>query len=250
MSDKEIKIIETINSFDPNDEARWTKSGKPDATVLTEALGTTVTAKERDAAWAKIQEAEAVNESSAKAKAGEDEPSSGEDVTEPESDEEGKEAAEEDSEDEPEAAEETPTEEVEEDGESSDEEETEEAEEEEVADNLDDKVASLHNLSPEEADLLNEVIKGAAHPGETALITVARLAETTEKVTPVTKQPKGDNVATLARDDLKVTDLIELKPHLEQGEVLSRVWKDKVTGVKYFEQPYAGKAGLPVHPFL
>lgn len=52
---REQAIRDAIGGLDKNDTAHWTKSGAPDATVLTEKLGWAVSAKERDAVWAGMQ---------------------------------------------------------------------------------------------------------------------------------------------------------------------------------------------------
>lgn len=49
-------LVRAIRALDPDDPAHWTKSGKPDATALTERLGRQVSAAERDEAWAEVRE--------------------------------------------------------------------------------------------------------------------------------------------------------------------------------------------------
>lgn len=46
-----LVIKKTIDGLDKDDETKWTKNSKPDATVLTELLGWAVSAAERDAAF-------------------------------------------------------------------------------------------------------------------------------------------------------------------------------------------------------
>ncbi len=56
LDDEQLAAVAlAIAGMDPDDESQFTKSGKPDAKVLTEAVGFTVTAKARDALWAAHQ---------------------------------------------------------------------------------------------------------------------------------------------------------------------------------------------------
>jgi hypothetical protein len=51
-------IIDASSNLDPNDDALWTKDGKPDCKAIAFEIGEGVTVKaaDRDAAWAIIQE--------------------------------------------------------------------------------------------------------------------------------------------------------------------------------------------------
>jgi len=50
------QIKAAIATLEEGNEKHWTKDGKPDASVLTEKVGSKVSAKERDAVWAEMQE--------------------------------------------------------------------------------------------------------------------------------------------------------------------------------------------------
>lgn len=49
-------IVEAVGELDPKNEDLWLRDGKPDAAALSSALGWTVKAAERDAAWQAINE--------------------------------------------------------------------------------------------------------------------------------------------------------------------------------------------------
>lgn len=48
-------ILNAIRDLDPKVEAHWTQDGKPDARALSEILKQSVSAADRDAAWAEFQ---------------------------------------------------------------------------------------------------------------------------------------------------------------------------------------------------
>lgn len=52
-----LSIAEAIMQLDPNNEAHFTKSGKPELKALSTILGRNVTGAERDDAWSAMQEA-------------------------------------------------------------------------------------------------------------------------------------------------------------------------------------------------
>lgn len=52
-----LSIAEAIMQLDPNNEAHFTKSGKPELKALSTILGRNVTGSERDDAWIAMQEA-------------------------------------------------------------------------------------------------------------------------------------------------------------------------------------------------
>ena len=52
------KLCKAIEGLNPEDEAHFTQSGKPDANVLGEKCGFDVSAKLRDAAWAEFDTTE------------------------------------------------------------------------------------------------------------------------------------------------------------------------------------------------
>lgn len=52
------EVIEAIGKLTPGDESHFTKSGSPDATVLTEMLSKKVSAELRDEAWAECRPAD------------------------------------------------------------------------------------------------------------------------------------------------------------------------------------------------
>jgi len=47
----EAQIVEAIGQLDPDNSEQWTKGNKPKTDVLTDLLGTDISAAERDAAW-------------------------------------------------------------------------------------------------------------------------------------------------------------------------------------------------------
>jgi len=49
------KIVDVIKTLDPEDQAHFTASNKPDAKMLSEKVGFNVSAKWRDAIWAELQ---------------------------------------------------------------------------------------------------------------------------------------------------------------------------------------------------
>lgn len=55
---RDARIAAVIAELDPADEAHFTKSGKPDAGVIAERLGETVSAADRDRVWAAMQAGE------------------------------------------------------------------------------------------------------------------------------------------------------------------------------------------------
>lgn len=52
-------VLNAIHGLTPGDKGHWTRGGVPDAKVLSEKLGRTVSAADRDAAWALYREATA-----------------------------------------------------------------------------------------------------------------------------------------------------------------------------------------------
>ncbi len=56
------EIIDTIKSLDPDDDAAWLKSGKPNPARLKSLVGYDVTAAERDEAWDAVQSQDAGSE--------------------------------------------------------------------------------------------------------------------------------------------------------------------------------------------
>lgn len=69
MSEKIQKLIALIAGLDPADPAHFTQGGKPCAPVLAEKLGESVTAAERDEAWAAYQSQNPPSEQSTPAQA-------------------------------------------------------------------------------------------------------------------------------------------------------------------------------------
>jgi len=57
-----LSIAEAIMQLDPNNEAHFTKSGKPEVKALSALLGGTVSAAERDEVWDAMQDATEKNE--------------------------------------------------------------------------------------------------------------------------------------------------------------------------------------------
>ena len=47
----EAQIVEAIGQLDPDNSEQWTKGNNPKTDVLTDLLGTDISAAERDAAW-------------------------------------------------------------------------------------------------------------------------------------------------------------------------------------------------------
>jgi len=56
MTEKIQRLIDAIDRLDRNDPAHFTGSGVPSANVLKELIGESVSAAERDEAWALYQE--------------------------------------------------------------------------------------------------------------------------------------------------------------------------------------------------
>ncbi len=56
QSAREKALMDAMRSFDPNDTAFWDKDKKPALKKLTQAVGSSVSKEERDAAWLKVQE--------------------------------------------------------------------------------------------------------------------------------------------------------------------------------------------------
>ena len=55
-AEKDAAIRAAIEALDPADESAWTKAGAPATDALEAALGFKVSAAERDAAWAAIED--------------------------------------------------------------------------------------------------------------------------------------------------------------------------------------------------
>ena len=53
--ERKAAIVETISLLDKDNKEHFTNDGKPDARVLSELLGWTVSAQERDAVWGETE---------------------------------------------------------------------------------------------------------------------------------------------------------------------------------------------------
>ncbi len=58
MEQKQERIVAAIGELNPEDKAHFTKNGFPSSSVLTEMVGETVSAAERDACWKLFEESD------------------------------------------------------------------------------------------------------------------------------------------------------------------------------------------------